>query len=109
MLDEATRTAILKLKAQGHGSRAIAQALAVARSSVRRVIRSGEATVPPLIRAELAEAYRAPILQLYARNQGHLARAHKEPTQRAPRAPYPAPPPSCRTPRLGSARSRPAG
>ena len=41
MLDEATRTAILKLKEQGHGSRKIANALGVARSSVRRVIGSG--------------------------------------------------------------------
>jgi IS30 family transposase len=33
MLDEATRTAIFKLHEQGHGSRAIAQALKVARAT----------------------------------------------------------------------------
>ena len=43
MLDEATRTAIFKLHEQGHGSRAIAQALKVARATVRQVIRSGTA------------------------------------------------------------------
>ena len=46
MLDEATRTAIFKLHEQGHGSRAIAQALKVARATVRQVIRSGHRTVP---------------------------------------------------------------
>ena len=54
MLDEATRTAIFKLHEQGHGSRAIAQALKVARATVRQVIRSGHRTVPPLLRAERA-------------------------------------------------------
>jgi IS30 family transposase len=37
MLDEATRSAILTLRANGHGSRKIAQSLGVARSTVRRV------------------------------------------------------------------------
>ena len=48
MLDEDTRTAILRLHAQGHGSRKIARALGVARDSVRRIISSGSASVPPL-------------------------------------------------------------
>src|ERR1700739_552486 len=82
MLDEATRTAILKRSSQGHGSRAIAKALGVARSSVRRVIRSGESTPPPISRPELAEPYREAILELYARYQGHLGRVHEELTQR---------------------------
>ena len=43
MLDEATRTAILKLREKGHGSRRIATALEVARETVRDVIRSGSA------------------------------------------------------------------
>ncbi len=51
MLDEATRIAILKLKAAGHGTRAIAKALQLARISVRRVIVSGTAVPPPIIRA----------------------------------------------------------
>ena len=38
MLDEATRTAILKLAAAGHGARTIAQDLKLARTTVRRVI-----------------------------------------------------------------------
>ena len=78
MLDEATRTAILKLKAAGHGTRAIAKALQVARVSVRRVIASGAAAPPPMIRAELAEPWREAILELYARYEGHLGRVHED-------------------------------
>jgi len=48
MLDEATRTAILKLREKGCGSRRIATALKVARETVRDVIRSGTAKVPPM-------------------------------------------------------------
>jgi len=62
MLDEATRTAILKLHEQGHGSRMIARTLATARSTVRRVISSGQAQVPMVVRAERAEPWREAIL-----------------------------------------------
>jgi hypothetical protein len=82
MLDEATRTTILKLHEQAHGTRAIARALGVARSSVRRVIESGRAEVPELTRAELAEDWREQILELYSRYQGHLGRVHEELTAR---------------------------
>ena len=78
MLDEATRIAILKLHDQGHGSRAIAQALQVARVTVRQVIRSGLRAPPPLARSELAEPWREQILELHERYQGHLGRVHEE-------------------------------
>jgi hypothetical protein len=78
MLDEATRTAIFKLHEQGHGSRAIAQALKVARATVRQVIRSGHRTVPPLLRAERCEPWREQILELHAQYQGHLGRVYEE-------------------------------
>lgn len=77
MLDEATRTAILKLHEQGHGSRAIARALKISRCAVRNVIKSGQAQPPPLERAELAEPYREQILELIARF-GHLGRVHEQ-------------------------------
>lgn len=109
MLDDATRTAILKLHEQGHGSRAIAQALAVARSTVRQVIRSGTATVPPLVRAELAEPWRERILELYARYQGHLGRVHEELTQGGAKLSYPALTAFCRKHSIGSAPPPPAG
>jgi hypothetical protein len=81
VIDESTRTAILKLKSQGHGTRAIAKAVGVARATVRQVITSGSREVPPLQRTELAEPYREQILDLYTRYQGHLGRVHEELTR----------------------------
>lgn len=109
MLDEATRAAILKLHEQGHGSRAIARALGVARASVRRVIDSGRAAVPELQRAQLAEPWREQILELYSRFQGHLGRVHEELTARGALLSYPALTAFCRRHAIGTAPPRPAG
>jgi transposase len=109
MLDEATRTAILKLHEQGHGSRMIARTLGAARSSVRRVIGSGRAQVPLLVRAELAEAWRDAILELYARYEGHLGRVHEELLQRGATLSYPALTAFCRKHGIGTAPPLPAG
>jgi transposase len=109
LLDEATRTAILKLHAQGHGSRKIARALGVARDTVRRVIGSGSATVPPLVRAEQAEPWREHILELHARYEGHLGRVHEALTQRGAAVSYPALTAFCRRHGIGSAPPEPAG
>lgn len=109
MLDEATRAAILKLHEQGHGSRAIARALGVARASVRRVIDSGRAAAPELKRAQLAEPWREQILELYSRYQGHLGRVHDELTARGAVLSYPALTAFCRRHGIGTAPPRPAG
>lgn len=109
MLDEATRTAILKLHEQGHGSRAIARALGVARASVRRVIESGRAEVPELKRAERAEPWRSQILELYSRYEGHLGRVHEELSARGALLSYPALTAFCRRHGIGTAPPRPAG
>lgn len=109
MLDEATRTAILKLHEQGHGTRKIAHALDVARSTVRQVIDDGSAAVPPLIRAELAEPWREQILELYARYQGHLGRVHEALTQAGAAVSYPALTAFCRKHGIGRAPPPPAG
>jgi transposase len=109
MLDEATRSAIFKLHEQGHGSRAIAQALGVARASVRRVLGSGRVEVPELNRAQLAEPWREHILGLYARYQGHLGRVHEELERRGAALSYPALTAFCRRQGIGKAPPRPAG
>ena len=90
MLDEAMRTAILKLHEQGHGSRMIARALGAARSSVRRVIHDGHARVPALVRAQLAEPWREAILELYNRYEGHLGRVHEQLLEQGASLSYPA-------------------
>jgi len=109
MLDEATRSAILKLKGEGHGSRTIAQALGIARASVRRVIGSGQAPVPPLARAELAEPWREQILELRERFQGHLGRVHEELIARGAALSYPALSAFCRRHGIGHVAAPPAG
>jgi transposase len=109
MLDEATRTAIFKLHEQGHGSRAIAQALKVARATVRQVIRSGHRTVPPLLRAERCEPWREQILELHAQYQGHLGRVYEELLRGGATLSYPALTAFCRRHRIGSAPPPPAG
>ncbi len=109
MLDEDTRTAILRLHAQGHGSRRIARALGVARDSVRRIIGSGSASVPPLVRAQLAEAWREQILELHERYEGHLGRVHDALTGLGAALSYPALTAFCRRHGIGHTPSPPAG
>ena len=109
MLDEDTRTAILRLHAQGHGSRKIARALGIARDSVRRIISCGSASVPPLLRAERAEPWREQILELHARYEGHLGRVHDALTELGAAVSYPALTAFCRRHGIGSAPPPPAG
>jgi hypothetical protein len=109
MLDEATRTAILKLHEQGHGSRMIARSLGAARSTVRRVISHGHAQVPALVRAQLAEPWREAILELYGRYEGHLGRVHEELLQRGASLSYPALTAFCRKHGIGTVPPLPAG
>jgi transposase len=109
MIDEATRTAILKLHEQGHGSRTIAKAVGVARSTVRQIIDSGCASVPPLVRAELAEAHREKLLELYARYEGHLGRVHEELQSAGATLSYSALTAFCRKHGIGYAPPLPAG
>ncbi len=85
MLDEATRSAILKLHEQGHSRRKIAADLNVARSSVSAVVASRRVEVPALVRSERAEAWRTQILDLHARFEGHLGRIHEALTRKGRR------------------------
>lgn len=109
MLDEATRSAILTLHAKGHGTRAIAHSLGVARSTVRRVIDSGHAPVPPIVRAELADPWRETILDLQRRYEGHLGRVHEELLKQGASLSYPALTAFCRRHGIGCAPPMPAG
>lgn len=109
MLDEATRGAILKLHEQGHGSRAIANALGVARASVRRVLASGALKVPEIQRPTLAEPWREQILELYGRYQGHLGRVHDALIEQGATLSYPALSAFCRRHHIGRTPPRPAG
>jgi transposase len=78
MLDQTTRAAILRLREEGHGTRAIARALGISRGAVKTVLRDGSSEVPRLLRAEKPEPHRAEILELYATCKGNLVRVHEE-------------------------------
>lgn len=109
MLDEATRTAILKLKSEGSGERAIAKAVGVSRSSVRRVLKAGAATVPAMARGSQVEPFREQILELYARYGGHLVRVHEALEKAGAPFSYTALTAFCRKHEIGRAQPKPAG
>lgn len=109
MLDESTRAAILRLRREGHGTRTIARVLGVSRGAVQDVLRDGRAEVPPLERAEKAEAYRAQILELCASCKGNLVRVHEELAASGAVLSYQALTAFCRRHRIGYEPPRPAG
>jgi transposase len=109
MLDETTRAAILRLRKEGHGTRAIADALGISRGSVKSVLRCGSAEVPRLIRPERAEPHRAQILELYAATKGNLVRVHEDLVASGVELSYPALTAFCRRSGIGYEPPLPAG
>jgi transposase len=109
MLDESTRAAILRLRAEGHGTRAISKALGIARTSVKRVLRDGRSQVPPLERAEKGQPHREQILELYASCKGNLVRVHEELVAVGATLSYQALTAFCRRHGIGYAPPTPAG
>ena len=78
MFSESKRAAILELHKLGHSIRDIARALSAARITVRRIVRSGTAQAPMILRPNKAEPYRAQIIDLYPRCRGNVQRVHME-------------------------------
>src|ERR1700728_3633956 len=109
MLDETTRSAALRLKAAGHGTRAIARALAISRGGVQKVLREGHAAVPELERPEKATPYRDQILELHASCRGNLVRVHEELLAAGAVLSYPALTAFCRRHGIGHTPPVPAG
>lgn len=109
MLDQKIRAAILVLRAQGHGTRAIARALKISRGAVRQVIRSGKDTVPALARELRAERWRDEILAQHALCKGNLIRVHEELLAKGATLSYPALTAFCRRHGIGFEPKKPAG
>jgi hypothetical protein len=78
MLDADTRTAILKLAAEGHGKHTIAGVLRISRNAVKRALKQGAAAPTAKPRPERAEPFAERILALYAICSGNLVRVHEE-------------------------------
>ena len=109
MLDQNTRAAILRLREEGHGTRAIARALGISRRAVCRVIANGNVEVPAVTRRELAEPYRDEILELHAACKGHLGRVHEELEKKGATLSYQALTGFCRRHGIGYEVPLPAG
>jgi transposase len=78
MLDLNTRQVILRLHSEGHGMRTIAAALNVSRNAVKRVLKSGVATVPAIERSDKTALEVAEVKELHLACQGNLVRVHEE-------------------------------
>jgi transposase len=109
MLDQNTRTAILKLHEQGHGSRAIARALRVSRSAARDVVREGSEQVPRIEREQKAAALHDEIVRLNESCKSNLVRVHEELLLQGVALSYQALTAYCRREGIGHEPSKPAG
>jgi hypothetical protein len=109
MLDQGLRTAILSLRAKGHGIRQIARVLQISRGAVRTVLQAGSPTVPRIERAEKAEPHRAQILDWFDRCRGNLVRVHEELLAHGVAISYPALTAFCRRHGIGHAPPAPVG
>jgi len=109
MLDQNTRTAILKLHEQGHSLRGIARVMRLSRGAVREVLRAGSAEVPRIERAEAAAPYREAILELYASCKGNLVRVHEELIASGADFSYQALTAFCRRQGIGQEEKKPVG
>jgi hypothetical protein len=108
MLDQGLRTAILSLRAKGHGIRQIARALQISRGTVRTVLKTGTPMVPRMDR-EKAEPYRDQIVEWVDRCRGNLVRVHEELTAQGLTISYPALTAFCRRHGIGHAPPMPVG
>jgi transposase len=109
MLDQTTRSAILRLREQGHGTRVIARALGVSRGAVKDVLQDGTAEVPRAERAEKAAPHRDEILGIFVRSKGNLVRVHEELVAGGATLSYQALTAFCRRHGIGHEPVRPAG
>ena len=109
MLDQGQRTAILSLRAKGHGTRQIARALQISRGAVRTVLKADSPAVPRMDRAEKAAPYREHIVELLQRCRGNLVRVHAELVAQGVAISYPALTAFCRRHAIGHAPPAPVG
>lgn len=77
MLNKQTRSAILRLSAEGHSLRRIAVLLSVARRSASAIARSGTDELPTLNRPSKAEAHRETIVRLLSDCDNNLSKVHR--------------------------------
>jgi hypothetical protein len=109
MLDLDTRRAILDLKARGVGVRATARVLRLSRNSVRSVLASGVAEVPPIEREEILAPHLDVLRALYADCRGNRLRVWEEARKRGVEISYQALTAYLRRQGIGVKHPEPAG
>jgi len=87
MIDPQTRTAILRLRREGHGAKPIARALGLSRNTVKRVLSEPERS--PAGRALSLEPHTELARELFVRCYGNRARVHEELEAAGVSVPYP--------------------
>lgn len=88
MHDLDTRTTVFELKRAGHGVKAIARALKIARNTVRDILRSEQKEVPDVERTQSAEPHVGLIRQFHAECDGNLVRVHEKLADKGIELPY---------------------
>ena len=109
MLKRDVRAAVLELHRQGHGVRAVARALRISRTSVRRVLEQGSVEVPELLRPDKLTESIDLVRELYASCEGNLVRVHEELEARDVHVGYATLTAFCRRQRIGVETKLPAG
>jgi len=109
VLSQQARSAILELAQRGSSPRQIARALAISRTTVKKVIRSASSEVPLIARQEKAEAYRQEIVDLHTSCRGNLVRVHEELLAKGASLSYQALTAYCRRHEIGATPKKPAG
>lgn len=109
MLRHELRVAILEMHKQGSSPRQIARALGVSKGAVKKVIASGSATPPPIIREEKAAPYRQEILELYQTCKGNLTRVHEDLVAQGAELSYQALTAYCRRQEIGTSEPKVCG
>src|SRR5438105_15707337 len=77
MLDKQTRSAILRLRREGHSLRRISRFLSLSRDSVRKVVLIGSDDLPIIHRPGKLDHHREKIAQLLAEFDGNVVKVHR--------------------------------
>jgi len=109
VLDVDTRTAVLRLRAEGHGIRTIARVVGISRNAVRRILKSGRAEVPEIERSSKADDHADWIRELYAECKGNLVRVWEKLGDAGVEMAYSTLTGFCRRHEIGVKEKKPAG
>jgi hypothetical protein len=109
VLDRELRGAILQLHGRGRGTRRIARELKISRSTVRKVVESGDPERPEFQRDLHLDPHVERVRELFDRCEGNLVRVHEELAAEGVEAAYPTLTAFCRRYGIGVEEKRPAG